>query len=55
MQQAGKLPNVVLDKIISHYAPHALGTTAAGLLGTGLLAWYTKHFKENCHGLTRQR
>ena len=35
MQQAGKLPNVVLDKIVSHYAPYALGTIAAGAIGHG--------------------
>jgi len=35
MQQAGKLPNVVLNKILSYYAPYALGTAAAGFLGHG--------------------
>jgi hypothetical protein len=35
MKQAGKLQNVVLDKIISHYAPYALGTTAVYSLAHG--------------------
>jgi hypothetical protein len=35
MDQAGKLPNPILDKIISHYAPYALGTTAIYALGHG--------------------
>ena len=35
MQEAGRLPNVVLDKIVSHYAPYALGTIAAGAIGHG--------------------
>jgi len=35
MEQAGKLPNVVLDKIINHYAPYAMGTAAVGFIGHG--------------------
>jgi hypothetical protein len=35
MQQAGKLPNVVLDKILSHYGPQALGVGAMYELGKG--------------------
>ena len=35
MKQAGQLPNVVLDKIVNHYAPYALGTAAIYALGRG--------------------
>jgi hypothetical protein len=35
MKQAGSLPNVVLDKIVNHYAPYALGTAAIYKLGSG--------------------
>jgi hypothetical protein len=35
MKQAGALPNVVLDKIVNHYAPYALGTAAIYTAGRG--------------------
>lgn len=35
MEQAGKMPNVVLDKIVHHYAPYALGTLALNQVAHG--------------------
>jgi len=35
MEQAGKLPNVVLDKIVTHYAPFALGSLALNQVAHG--------------------